>query len=690
MAKTRKRRWQKAVILSCFSLQVLLAANPSSQAIEGDLSQQVAQFPLSGLSQETQGQITRIRERHGGSFVRPESCPLASKNYADIVAKIESIRGLFKDPSCLSDQTELAQTFDDLVVTGQGIQEELGNAGVDTSGVGEATATQVNGMAINTVFNNLNTLFFQNSCELSDRNILEKGADFAQSFSQIGLLIPNGNGLVVAGGGLALSGILRLINNLFTKKFDFENNTERQAFIKLNCAFYDIRRDIEKSGLVEVTLPEHHEDLQQLKELLKTIEAKRKQNIENNTKVLEVLEKDKQAFIKKTGGPLESLEKSAATGLSIVKQKVADSKDGQVPAETLKRQVLMELIKIKDDLLADLSAYFEMGLSPAAILDLDLKSELEKLDMNRAQQDFLGLYQMAPEEFNNTYRAALLFHFERILTDIKTLKSSLAKKWEKDTLVGDVGVLDFKKNLKKKLEETQEGLAKVRKSLGPIETRLNRIVGADTGFTRSDDGTENKTAILSSYDEIANQVYGKWGHEFLKYTTKTADKETENFEKKFNDFAANHLKVEERRYVIPSVEDKGELGVLFACQDAKPYLRRYQSADSLVQQAYDFVVTNKELFHSDTKDPFLSEVTRIRSVFEKIQDHHKSSLYALKSMRGESIPASKKEEYLGAKAKRKEFLGTVMLEVNRTKPKAQLLQSLMDSYDCNRLTSLDD
>lgn len=684
--------WRKNLIVGGVLFQVLCGVNPSTLAAEtdNDLAQRVAQFPIGSINQDANELFTRIRERHGGSFVRPEACPLASKNYADIMSKIESIRGLFKDPSCLNDQTELAKTFDDLVTTGQGVQEELGNAGVDTTGLSEATPTQVNGVAINSVFNNLNTLFFQNSCELSDRNILEKGADFAQSFSQIGLLIPNGNGLVVAGGGLALSGILRLINNLFTKKFDFENNTERQAFIKLNCAFYDIRRDIEKSGLTEVALPEHHEDLQKLKGLLDTIEAKRKQNIENNKKILEVLEAEKAAFIKQTGGPLESLEKSAAAGLDIVKQKVADSENGQVPAETVKRQVLMELIKIKDSLLADLKAYFDMGLSPAAILDLDLKAELEKLDMNSAQDEFMKLYKMEPAQFNSSYRAALLFHFERIQEDIKTLKSGLAAKWEKEAKVGEQTVTDYRKALAKKLEEEQKGLKETENELGPIETRLKRIVGADTGFTRADDGTENKTAILSSYDEIANQVYGKWGYEFLKYTTKTADKEAESFNRKFNDFAADHLKVSEGRYVIPSAEDKGELRVLFACQDAKPYLRRYQSADSLIQQAYDFVVTNKELFHSDTKDPFLSDVTRIRSVFEKIQDHHKSSLYALKVMRGEKVPADKKERYLGPKAKRKEFLGTVMLDVNSKKPKAQMLQTLMDQYDCNRLTSLDD
>lgn len=680
--------WRAPIILGTLLIQSL--APSQIMASTKDLSEVLSQYPIEVLGAENQQQFDRIQNRHGGSFVRPAACPMASKNYGDIVGKIESIRGLFKDPSCLNDKTELAQTFDDLVTTGEGVQQELNTAGVNTTSATSQVPTEVSGVAINSIFNNLNTLFFQNSCELSDQNILEKGADFAQNFSQIGLLIPNGNGLVVAGGGLALSGILRLINNLFTKKFNFENNSERQAFIKLNCAFYDIRRDIEKSGMTEVALPEHHEDLAVLKDLLKAIDAKRKQNLENKKKIEEVLKGEKEAFIAKTGGPLKSLEASAAKGLSIVKEKVADQDNGQVPAETVKRQMLMELIKIKDSLIADLEAYFNMGLSPAAILDLDLKKELEKLDMSSGASEFTKLYSMEPEKFNASYRAALLFHFERIITDIKTLKDGLGSKWEKETLIGEQNIEAYRKSLEKGLEEKAKELSKVQEKLSPIQSRLGRIVGADTGFTRTDDGTENKTAILSSYDEIANQVYGKWGFEFLKYATKTADKEVQSFEEKFSQFGRDHLGVEEGKYVIPTVAEKGELRVLFACQDAKPYLRRYQSADSLIQQAYDFVATNKELFHSDHKDPFLSDVTQVRSVFEKIQDHHKSSLYALKTMRGEDVPESKKERYLGRKAKRKEFLGTVMLEVNAQKPKAQLLQNLMDTYQCNRLTNLDD
>lgn len=656
-----------------------------SSSVFAGIEEDLAKLQIKGLDEETQSRIEAIKERHGGSFIRPEACPMASKNYKDILAKIESIRSLFKDPSCLGDETSLEQTYNDLVETSTGIQEQLSTLGVE----GEQSMP-VNGAAINSLFSGLNTLFFQNSCELIDKNVLEQGADFAQNFAQLGLLMPNNNGITITGGGLALSGILKLINNLFTKKFNFENNSERRSFIKLNCAFYDIRRDIEKSGLVEIALPEHREDLGELKKIVETNSATIKANLEAKAKQIELIEKREAEHTAKQSESVLALEKNMQKALNLVNQKVTESEGGKKPAETVKREILSQLVSLRADLSLQLENYFALGLSPATIFDMDLAQELSKLDLSMGQEAFMALYKMPPQEFNNTYRASLLFHFERVLSDIGNLKGEIKTKWRENTEIQGLKVNDYILALNKELEAKKKVIEEANKALQPISERLERIVGGDSGYTRNDDGTENKTAILSAYDEIANQVYGKWGYEFLKYTTKTAEEENDAFSQKFTEFANNHLAISERKYVIKEPNQLDDLRILYACQDAKPYIRRYAEADSLVQQAYDFVVTNKELFHSDHDEPFLSDLTRVRSVFEKIQDHHKSSIYALKLMRGEEVPASAKERYLGDKAKRREYLGTVMIKVNNSKPKAQMLQGLLDRYDCNRLTSLDD
>lgn len=639
---------------------------------------------------ESQSQILAgVIKRQGNSFIRPKSCPLNSKGYAGILANIENVRSIFKDPSCLDKNTDLKNTYDNVVSTGSDIQNVISSqTGTDSTG---DVASHINGTAINSMFNNINGLFFQNSCKLNNANMLERSADIIQNFSQMGLLVPNSNGLVIAGGGLALSSILKLLNKLFTKKFDFEDNSERASFIKLNCAFYDIRREIEQSGLTDIALPEYSKDLKAINELLVTIDKNKKMNQRFFNEQVKYFAKEKIDYIVKEEGKLKGLETNIDKALKIVSVKVTDRENGTIPAETVKKEMLINLVNIHNALETNLRYYIDHKLSSMAILDLDLMNELTKLDLSSHSDDFMTLFQMEPGKFNSSFRASLLFHFERVQKDIKSLKKRFAAKWDTTKLVDGKTVAEYEKGLKQKLSSLSKVQSNTAAKLLPIKTRLSRIVGADKGFTRTDDGTENKTAILSSYDEIANQIYGKWGYEFLKYTTKTAKKDNDIFKEKFSEFAYAHLIVSGSG--VTTIEDKkdiSDLKILYACQDAKPLARRWSQANSLVQQGYDFVVTNKELFHSDHPEAFLSGITQVRTVFVKIQDHHKSSLFAQRLLKGEKVSKKNKEKYLGKKAKRRKYLGTVMLSVEESKARAQQLQKLDNEYDCSKLTTLDD
>ena len=90
-------------------------------------------------------------------------------------------------------------------------------------------------------------------------------------------------------------------------------------------------------------------------------------------------------------------------------------------------------------------------------------------------------------------------------------------------------------------DENNKSLIATRDVLNPITARLNRVVESDNGYTRDDDGTENSIAIHSSLNEITNQVFGKWGLEFLKYSTGTALKNNGTFNDNFEKFAKAHL-----------------------------------------------------------------------------------------------------------------------------------------------------
>ena len=221
-----------------------------------------------------------------------------------------------------------------------------------------------------------------------------------------------------------------------------------------------------------------------------------------------------------------------------------------------------------------------------------------------------------------------------------------------------------------------------------IELRLGRIT-KDNSYTSSDDGEDNVVSILSSYNEITEQVYGEWGEKFLRYTTESSYEKNKLFEEKFASFAKNHLIEKEGALEVPKVNEISELRTLYACQDAEPFRRAWKLANGLSQNGYDFLATNKDLFHSDTAESLMSGVHLKRSDFERIQFHYKSAMFAKKLMSGEAVNSKNKDKYLKKRGGHKRYLGMVMLEVNRSKSKAILLQELIERYNCSKVTTED-
>jgi hypothetical protein len=126
------------------------------------------------------------------------------------------------------------------------------------------------------------------------------------------------------------------------------------------------------------------------------------------------------------------------------------------------------------------------------------------------------------------------------------------------------------------------------------------------------------------------------------------------------------------------------LRIMYACQDAMPFRRIFKHADALIQQGYDFVETNKRLFHSDIPQGFLGA----KSKFRHIQNHHKSSIFAKKLINGETVEQKYIDKYINKTygTKKKKYLGKMMIEVFNSRKKAELLQTLIDKYNCNSIT----
>jgi hypothetical protein len=471
-------------------------------------------------------------------------------------------------------------------------------------------------------------------------------------------------------------------------------------------AFYDIRREIENSGLNDISTDKHVEDLAIIKSMISKIKLQMKNNEKFKTNLLKTLDTQNSEFVTESQGAIKALEESINKGLSIVEKSA--QRIGNIPANTIKKTILTDLQYLKDELLRNLTVYIDQKLSKVPFFDTNLITELGMLDADLSGTHFKVMFDQKASVFEEGYRAGLLYHFKRVKRDIDAQKSEFNKKWNEDEKIDGLSIVKYKKSLGKKVAKSNADLRRKLTNAEKVKVKLARIVINGRSYSRNDDGSENKTAILDSSKEIADQVYGKWGSKFLKYTTKNARKLNLEFNQKYSEYSKGHLLIKEKRaHAIKSVNDMSHLMKVYACQDARPRIELWNTADSLSQAAYDFIATNKDLFHSGYPKSGFFGYFFSDNVYESIQDHHKSSYYAKKYLRGEKIEIQKKEKYLGSTSKRDlieddyqddrssyksdvDLLGSIMIEVESNRKRAALIQQLEVRYKCPELLLKDD
>ena len=666
----------------------------STQLISGEKSRQIDNMPTLYTVPEVKLQeIQNIISRHGGGTPRPESCPLESGKNIDILTKINNIKTLFKDNCLDNNQTRM----EEILQGAQNIQAELDKISEESKEASEGdielgtiapaevdvAGVTLDGEQVANIFGGISKIYEERTCKglLNNRNFLEKTSDAIVDIAKIGLLVPNTQVLAVAGGGIALSSILNIINNLFNKRFDFERSADRQTFIQLNCAFYDIRKDIQKSGFLDVKTRIHEEDESRVKNLVKDIEKEVKKLNKSLKEIEKILKEDRSKFFLQNIGPIFNLAEELKKGQSIFDSSIITSAD--------KLAVVRKLALLSPAIIIELEEFVKSGGSKVSILDELFRQDLTLLDYQTNPEGIRRLVKMDVTEFTNEFLENLKFHFQRLIAESEKDADKVEKLWRESTYVSGVKLIDYYKSLEKEFEKKEKQISNFYLKMSNVQERIKRILKED-GFTSTDDGSENIVTILSDYDEIVEQIYGKFGYKFLQYTSKKSIKVNEDFLDKYEQFKKYHLINENNKQTIPEAEELKPLRRMFACQDAMPYRRRWKFAESLAQQGYDFVATNSDLFHADINRVWLGRsgdrygIHNFLSKYEKIQQHHKSAIFAHKVMTGKPVKPKYVEKYI-----RKKYLGRAMLNVFNSKPKASLIQELIERYDCQKATQME-
>ncbi len=661
--------FRSGVVISvlCLSLNTF-ASDPLDQMRQARQSVSLPSLPASDATV-----LQEIFGRNLRKAARPESCPMVSKQYADIVEKIANLKALFRDSCGEEDPTRLDELFNGATA----IQTELETAGVET---GTAVPASINGQQLGDVVQNINDIFLRGRCNFQDKSFLQNSADVIMRFSQLGLLVPNSNGLVLSAGGIAMSSILNLIHSLFDKRFNFEKASDRQSFIKLNCAFYDIRIDIENSGFMDVVTQSHFDDTQVLAPIRTQLESINKSIATQQKNFREAVEKAKEAYFAQSLGDSVAFKKSLTDAIAALSSDLSD--EGAGPANTRKLQVLLAMSNLRETLEVQLKDYMSRGLSEATFLDNMALAEIAKY--NTETPEFAELYSMAVKDYRDGVRSILLFHLDRLKTSVEKARTQKNEAWLASQIDG-VTVKDFIAAVEKSMNDSLVVVTENQKKATIVAEKLKRMTST-RDFTGRDDGTENIVSILSDYDNIVEQIYGKWGDEFLKFTAGGSLKSLKNFRKDFRDFSDDHL--DDGKVIAAS--DLSELERLQSCQNALPARREWKLAQSLAQQGHDFVVTNKELFHTSTPRLFLSwtgdraGIHGVRSKFERIREHFISSVWAQDFLAGRPVDSDAMRLL-----ERGDRLGRAMVEVITDRTKATRIQELLEEYKCNDIVVTD-
>lgn len=626
----------------------------------------------------------QLIKKYSNNYERPKSCPMESKKFSDLIAKTNEIKDVLKGNCLKKDSDKMTEVLDSI----KGIQEELKNQTIlnGTSGgaalttlLGEtataasattttpATATTVNsinGLKYSALFSNITTMFKKNQCSMEDGRVLEMTADLIYDSTQIGVLAGNKLGLVVAGSGFLISSALRLIDLIIKQRFNFEKSTDRQTFVKLNCAFYEIRRELDAQGALDIennTSREDFRDVKVINEIL-TLELKKLDEEKVNTAKSNV-EIESETF-KNNIGDVSELKKTFIKIQKYLQPGVNASSD--LPSETQKLLMISQLAQDYDLVVAQVHLYKALHISSIPMLDDLFLNELNKFDPLNTS-GFLESLNISAKDFNDSYRAKILFHIVRIQNDILKKEQTLADKSSK-------AKNEFATALDKKKESYTAKLIELKK----IETRLGNLISPKE-YSGLDDGSENMVTILDNHKKISAQLYGEWGDKFLKFSTYKSYEEVKEFNERVGLF--------ETKYSEALRNNQAPMN--YICQDAQKIRLLFKNADSLVQEGFDFVATNKDIIHSDVKNYYngnINEETNRGSLgsVEKVQRHYKSAILALKAIKGETIPNEDIEKYLSKPWVGSYYIGKSMIEVFNAKTKAKNIQDIYEKLSCQK------
>lgn len=648
------------ILLFAFGVQTFAAIEISETELESIQRWREKFFDLQFQSMNQDG------KQNGGSSNEPliASCSLKSTRFQDILAKTEELVASLKD-QC-TDKNDQSKVTDVANIISK-LQDELKSKGILDNDAEEVIPTEIDGVKVNLLFQNINSLVSRGQCRKDDFRVLNVAADVIQDVSALGVLSPTPQGLLVSGGGAVVATALRLIDTLLKEKFDFDKVKDRAAYIKLNCSYYELRKQLYVSGFFEMDKNTIKRDA----ETMKSLNTKLSNELNNlkarelNLKSDEGLAADDKAELKKLGSIRESFQK-------LKDVLVSKETDGMLPKETLRLRWIGAIATEQINLAAAINQYMALEKRPLPFMDNYLYAQILTFSAENIA-DLQKYFNMTFDQFSDGPRAQLIYHSERIVDDVAKREAVIKKKGNTDII-------------KTRLAETQAEIKIVDKQLADLKILIDRMKSFENQkmFDRFDDGSENSVSIIDNMNSLNRQVFGEYGFKFLDYAMKRSSDELDRWMEKRTRLDKRHVHMIREVEAESFDDDTSNIERGYFCQDLQSMRHSWAYLTSVADLGYDFLAVNRDLFNTETYNTYGmrndEENTYFLTQIEKIQRHYLSAVFAKRISRGVEVTGDKKDNYLTDK-----YYGSMMLKVTEVAKSVNRYDRLFEKAQCSKI-----
>ncbi|MDH5581233.1 MAG: hypothetical protein OEY33_04955 [Bdellovibrionales bacterium] len=621
------------------------------------------EYPILKISDDKELEIQGLLKRNYFQAKGPTACPLKLSGKIDNVLKMSVKMEALKN-ACLSKGTTLNSDTN--------INDALSLA----ENVGLGNEASVGMDSFGTIMGGLGVLA-KRSC-IKGEGTLEAFISVFTTMLNFSGMIPGTNGLAISGVSGGLLSTLMLIQGQLEKAWNFDDTAQRQNFIKLSCSFFDLRQELNASGLLNIPTPAFRADCGLNEDMIEYLQDLKQDNKDQLVSIERELKKELDLYYKndlKSGYYLES-------EINELLPKLKESIMNQSPA-TAKLQIINEVAMRITELKTSLEGYNSEEHETLGFFNQILINELIKFDYIGNPDGFNELYNMDPEIFDSKIRSNLHFHFERILNDINNEKVTSRKKWEIE-MASEGSTLE--EQIEKRNKDTRAYIIYLEKRTRVLE-KISKSCKASLDLDAELFGRSALIDIMANFNCLKSEIAAKTAYKFVDFSTKASYVGFKRFETQFKSID-RYLKLNPTtgEYEVSSdLSSLNNFQKMNLCQKGVDARSSWIEATGNIDQTVGYVKSISDLLVLPKVTLYRNKPEEERKDFlmtkgEKLRRHLHSINLAERIIKGEKVDRERNKKVLA-----KSYAGNLLLEKEMSRKKMNGVQGLMSKISCDNI-----